>query len=367
MNALVEAARGGSVRAASRLISCIEDDPSRACSLLAEFKDCSAPRLVAGVTGAPGTGKSQLISALIREWRRREPEKRLGVLAVDPSSPRCGGAVLGDRIRMMEHATDDHVFIRSLANRGRLGGLTLGIRGSLHAMGLVGCDVVLLETVGVGQNEIEVAQVADLVAVVLAPGLGDAVQLLKSGLLEIADIVVVNKADRPGADRLFAELNAMLSLSSAARRQTKTFLVSAIENRGIEELVEGIEQIAAARAAQRSSRRAESLRNEAVGAVRESAIRMFDRAIQEGALSEEAIQILMSGAGSVEQAAAALMEAVVRRMRPQGAMPADNGIADNHDGPSETLTRPRLAPRSAVDIRPAMETIHDARTNPRPG
>ena len=327
MNALLEAARGGSVRAASRLISLIEDDPARACALLAELNNCPAPRLAAGITGAPGAGKSLLINELLKAWRKREPERRLGVLAVDPSSHRSGGAVLGDRIRMMEHAGDERVFIRSLANRGRLGGLTLGIRESLRVMGLVGCDVVLLETVGVGQNEIDVAQVADLVVVTLAPGLGDDVQLLKSGLLEIADIVVVNKADRPGADRLFAELNSMLALCDSPR--PLTFLASALEHRGIDELVEGVERLAAAQDVARAPRRAQSLRQEVACAVRESAIRSLDRAIAAGTLSEQAIERVLSGQASVEQAAAKLLAAAVQPAPPPGAPPtgAAAGIA----------------------------------------
>lgn len=309
MNALVESARRGSLRAASRLISCVEDAPSRAFELLAEFKDCPLPRLVVGITGAPGAGKSQLINALIGIWRRRQPERRVGVLAVDPSSPRSGGAVLGDRIRMMEHAADEQVFIRSLSNRGRMGGLTLGIRGSLRVMGLVGCDVVLLETVGVGQNETEVAQVADLVAVVLAPGLGDSVQLLKSGLLEIADVIVVNKADRPDAERLSAEL-ASLPPGANGPERPPILLVDSIHRQGVDELAEAIERLAAQRSDAILARGNESLKRNIVGALRESAQRLIDRALEDGAPGDEAIERLLSGQTSVEQLAVELMESI---------------------------------------------------------
>lgn len=334
MNALVEAARGGSIRAASRLISCFEDDASRAFSVLAGSDDWPVARLVAGITGAPGAGKSRLISSLVAAWRRRQPEKRIGVLAVDPSSPRSGGAVLGDRIRMMEHATDERVFIRSLSNRGRMGGLTLGIRASLRAMGLAGCDVVLLETVGVGQNEIEVAQVADLVVVVLAPGMGDAVQLLKSGLLEIADIVVVNKADRPGADRLFAELNAMLSLGDPVKRRPLSCLVSSLENRGVEELLEGIEQIAAARETERACRRARSLEQEVAAAIREAAIRSFEHALNDGSIGQRAIERVLHGGASVEQAAAEVIDAAANRATPL----ADLGMTPSQEPVREPVS-----------------------------
>lgn len=346
MNALVEAARGGSFRAASRLISLIEDEPSRAFRLLAELKDRPAPRLTVGITGAPGAGKSQLINELLKAWRQREAEKRLGVLAVDPSSPRSGGAVLGDRVRMMEHAGDERIFIRSLSNRGRLGGLTLGIRQSLRVMGLVGCDIVFLETVGVGQNEIEVAQVADLVVVTLAPGLGDTVQLLKSGLLEIADIVVVNKADRAGAERLFAELNAMLALCDSPPKPT--FLASALEHRGIDELVESIDRVAAAKLAANPGRRNESLAEEVASAVRESAIRALDRACAAGTLSQPAIGRVLSGETTVEQAAAELLAAAAEHSSPPNAAPAAATAAS---------PKPRGANAAAPSAHPAERTI----------
>ena len=166
--------------------------------------------MLVGITGAPGSGKSTLTDAIVREFRRRRPDRRVGVVAVDPSSPFTGGAVLGDRVRMMRHATDPMVFVRSLASRGHLGGLALGVKGIVHVMGLLGCERVIIETVGVGQSEVEVAGVADLVMIVLAPGLGDSVQLLKAGLMEIGDLFVVNKADRPGAERLHGDLLAML-------------------------------------------------------------------------------------------------------------------------------------------------------------
>jgi LAO/AO transport system kinase len=199
-------------RAAAKLMTLLSNEPQRLPQLFEGMTRWPQPRLVLGVTGAPGSGKSTLSDHLVAEFRRRHPDSRVGVLAVDPSSPFTGGAVLGDRVRMMRHATDPNVFIRSLATRGHLGGLTLGVRGMLRVMGLIGCDLVLLETVGVGQSEVEVAGVADLVMVVLAPGQGDSVQMLKAGLMEVGDIFAINKADRPGAAMLFAQLVSVLRM-----------------------------------------------------------------------------------------------------------------------------------------------------------
>ena len=198
VRAIADGAGAGRTRAAARLMSLLENEPERLPELFVGSADWPQPRLVLGVTGAPGSGKSTLTDALVAEYRRRHPERRVGVIAVDPSSPFTGGAVLGDRVRMMRHATDPLVFVRSMASRGHLGGLTLGVRGVLRVLGLIGCELVILETVGVGQSEVEVARVADLVLIVLAPGQGDSIQLLKAGLMEIGDVFAVNKADRPG-------------------------------------------------------------------------------------------------------------------------------------------------------------------------
>lgn len=230
-------------RAAARLMSLLEAEPHRLPEL---FRDVPAagwpqPRLVLGVTGAPGSGKSTLTDRLLSEYRRRWPDRRLGVVAVDPSSPFSGGSVLGDRVRMMRHATDPYVFIRSLATRGHLGGLTLGVRGVLRVMGLIGCDVVIVETVGVGQSEVEVAAVADIVAVVLAPGQGDAVQLLKAGLMEVGDLFVLNKADREGAGHLHSQLLSTLALLSHDAERPDVLLTTAADGSGIPELADALD------------------------------------------------------------------------------------------------------------------------------
>ena len=208
-------------------MSALENEPTRLPALLRataqtlnieDPADLPQPKVLLGITGAPGSGKSTLTDALITAYRRRHPDKRIGVIAVDPSSPFTGGAVLGDRVRMMRHATDPMVFVRSMASRGHLGGLSLGVKGVIRAMGLIGCELVIVETVGVGQSEVEIAQVADNVLVVLAPGQGDSVQLLKAGLMEIGDWFIVNKADREGAAQLYSQLTSALHMHLVSGR-----------------------------------------------------------------------------------------------------------------------------------------------------
>lgn len=336
MRQLVEQARGGSIRAASRLISLVEDDPARIPELFSGLAHWPRPRLVVGLTGAPGVGKSSVADRLIAVYRRRFPERRIGVLAVDPSSPVTGGAVLGDRIRMMAHATDPLVFIRSLSSRGQFGGLTLGARGSLRVMGLVGCDVVLLETVGVGQSEVEVAGVADVVCVVLAPGQGDGVQLLKAGLLEIGDLFIVNKSDCGGADQLERELAAALALGHRrAARDVRTgtgaalpapdsgatpmppiYRVSARDDQGFGELVDGIEALHRRVVAERQAAREQSVRREVRAAIVEAARRRIEQALGANGRAEERVQRVLAGEATVASLAEELIRAVARDPSP---------------------------------------------------
>ena len=224
---LIAAARAGSPRAAGRLLSLVESD--RRDEVLASLGPSSVR--VVGITGPPGAGKSTTIGALVGAYRQRG--LRVAVLAVDPSSPFSGGALLGDRIRMSAHINDPEVLIRSVATRGHLGGLAAAVPAALRLLGALGYDVILLETVGVGQSEIEIAAVADPTVVILNPGAGDAVQAAKAGLLEVADIVVVNKADREGAAQTVRDLRA----------ETKAPLVSMVAARGegLAELVETID------------------------------------------------------------------------------------------------------------------------------
>jgi LAO/AO transport system kinase len=212
---LVDRARDGQPRAVARLISLVEDASPQLREVARILAPFTGRAQVIGLTGPPGVGKSTSTSVLVSAFRKQG--KRVGVLAVDPSSPFSGGALLGDRVRMQDHATDPGVFIRSMATRGHLGGLSWATPQALRVLDAAGCDVVLIETVGVGQSEIEVVSLADTTLVLLAPGMGDGIQAAKAGILEVADVFVVNKADRDGADATARDLKYMISLGRRDR------------------------------------------------------------------------------------------------------------------------------------------------------
>jgi LAO/AO transport system kinase len=207
---LVSRAREGEPRSVGRLISLVENASPQLREVMAALTPHAGNAVVIGLTGSPGVGKSTTTSALLTALR--EQGKRVGVLAVDPSSPFTGGALLGDRVRMQEHATDPGVYIRSMGSRGHLGGLSWATPQAVRVLDAAGCDVVIVETVGVGQAEVEIASLADTTVVMLAPGMGDGIQAAKAGILEIADIYVVNKADRDGADHTMRDLRNMMNL-----------------------------------------------------------------------------------------------------------------------------------------------------------
>ncbi|MGH7762571.1 MAG: methylmalonyl Co-A mutase-associated GTPase MeaB [Candidatus Dormibacteraceae bacterium] len=226
--------RSGDVRALARAISLVERrDPSVRTLEESLRKERRAPGVV-GFTGAPGTGKSTLVDGVVALLRRRGSS--VAVLATDPNSPFTGGAILGDRIRMQRHALDPKVFIRSMGARGHLGGLSLATREAIRLLGAFGFDEVILETVGVGQSELEVAAVADTTVVVLTPNLGDGVQMIKAGILEIADVLVVNKADLEGHVRVMTELRSMLSLAPKGNWKPSIIATAAARQQGLDEL-----------------------------------------------------------------------------------------------------------------------------------
>jgi len=203
--------REGDVRTASRLIRNLEDDLPEAKSAIKRIFPHTGRAHVIGLTGSPGAGKSTLVDALISSFRKKE--RTVGVLAVDPTSPFTGGAILGDRIRMQRHAEDPGVFVRSLATRGALGGLSKAVGDAVHVLDVMGKEIIMVETVGTGQQEVEIINHSHTVIVVLVPGMGDEIQAIKAGIMEIADIFVINKADRDGATQLYSELTAMLNMA----------------------------------------------------------------------------------------------------------------------------------------------------------
>ncbi|MGW0084388.1 methylmalonyl Co-A mutase-associated GTPase MeaB [Streptomyces sp. NPDC003393] len=243
VSSLVAQAREGRPRAVARLISLVEGASPQLREVMAALAPLTGNAYVVGLTGSPGVGKSTSTAALVTAYRKQG--KRVGVLAVDPSSPFSGGALLGDRVRMSEHASDPGVYIRSMATRGHLGGLAWAAPQAIRVLDAAGCDVILVETVGVGQSEVEIASQADTSVVLLAPGMGDGIQAAKAGILEIGDVYVVNKADRDGADATARELNHMLGLGeSRAPGDWRPPIVKTVAARaeGVDEVVEALEK-----------------------------------------------------------------------------------------------------------------------------
>jgi LAO/AO transport system kinase len=230
----------GDPRGIARGISLVENNPEEGPALVRDLFARSGRAFLVGITGAPGAGKSTLVDGLISRWRKAG--RTVGVLAVDPTSPFSGGAMLGDRVRMQAHAQDDGVFIRSMATRGHLGGLARATTDAALVLDAAGKDFVAIETVGVGQDEVEIARTADVSVVVLVPGMGDDVQALKAGVMEIADVFVVNKADRDGADRAVAEIEALLGLHTYKEGEWRPTIVrtQATTGRGLDELIDNI-------------------------------------------------------------------------------------------------------------------------------
>ena len=241
--ALVEAARAGSARAVARLISLVEDGHPALREVMAALAPHSGRAHIIGITGSPGVGKSTSTSGVVGALRARG--QRVGVLAVDPSSPFSGGALLGDRVRMQEHVLDPEVYIRSMASRGHLGGLSWTTPQALRVLDAAGCDVILVETVGVGQSEVEVAGLADTTIVLLAPGMGDGIQAAKAGILEIGDVFVVNKADRDGADATVRDIRHMISLGDRSEPglwRPPVIKTVAARGEGVDEVMEAIDK-----------------------------------------------------------------------------------------------------------------------------
>jgi LAO/AO transport system kinase len=235
----VDRIRAGEVRALARAISTIEDNRPESRELLKALFNFTGRARVIGLTGAPGAGKSTLVDQLAREYRKQE--RTVGILAVDPTSPYTGGAILGDRIRMQSHHADAGIYIRSMATRGNLGGLARATTDAATVLDAAGKDIVLIETVGVGQDEIDIVRLADVTVVILVPGMGDDVQTIKAGIMEIADIFVINKSDREGADRVEREIRSMQSLAIRSDKWTPPIVKTvAMDGKGVPELAAAI-------------------------------------------------------------------------------------------------------------------------------
>ena len=241
IDSTVERILGGDTRSLARAITAVENASDERGELLKRLFPLSGKATLVGVTGAPGAGKSTLVDRLAAAWRQRG--KSVGIIAVDPTSPFSGGAILGDRIRMQGHTGDSGIFIRSMATRGSLGGLARATSDVASVLDAAGRDIVLIETVGVGQDEVDIARLADVTLVLLVPGMGDDVQTIKAGIMEIADIFVINKADHPGADRLNQEIRSMLSISPRADNWTPPIVHTvASQGAGSDELLAAIDQ-----------------------------------------------------------------------------------------------------------------------------
>jgi LAO/AO transport system kinase len=298
---IADAILKGEIRAAAKLMREIDDGLPRALDTLKLLYPHSFKAQIWGITGSPGVGKSTLTDALVSKLRGEG--KTVGVVAVDPTSPFSGGAILGDRVRMQRHATDDGVFIRSLATRGHFGGITASTRGVVTVMAAMGKDVVIIETVGVGQDEVDVVAAADTTLVVTVPGMGDDVQAIKAGILEVGDVFVVNKADRSGVEATVSQLEAMLAMERDAPRHAgwKPPVVQTIasQSTGLDDLLQAIaghrDVLMGDDGRLLAERRRERARMEVMDILRARTLRMLEERLQANGRLEEMADAIAEG------------------------------------------------------------------------
>jgi len=301
MTKAVERVIAGDVRTVARLIRDIDDRVPEVREILKALYAHTGHAYVVGITGAPGVGKSTLVDQMVAHLR--QAEKTVGVLAVDPTSPFSGGAILGDRIRMQRHSLDEGVFIRSLATRGHFGGLTQSTRSAIDILDAMGKDYILVETVGVGQDEVDVVKSAQTTIIVVIPGMGDDIQAIKAGILEVGDIFVINKADREGADKTLNELRQMIDMGQQKYKEGKwtppILKVEAVFDRGVAELLEVIEKhrayLMAAGGDQHLLRRTLRIREELAEMVKNRLVQEVLDQLIEGGEFERAVEAVLAG------------------------------------------------------------------------
>jgi LAO/AO transport system kinase len=289
----------GDVRAVARLIRDIDDMVPEARAILKELYPFTGKAYVVGITGAPGVGKSTLVDQMVVHLRRAE--KTVGIIAVDPTSPFSGGAILGDRVRMQRHSMDEGVFIRSMATRGYFGGLTQSTKSVIDVLDAMGKDYILVETVGVGQDEIDIVQSAHTTIIILIPGMGDDIQTLKAGILEVGDIFVINKADREGADRALMDLRGMIEMDEKRYKdgwKPPILTAQAVYDKGVKEILDEVEKhrrYLTSSSERLSRHRYEKTRNNLAEMIKDKIVHeVLDDIIHSGEF-EEAIQLVMKG------------------------------------------------------------------------
>jgi LAO/AO transport system kinase len=310
MENTIKKALKGDPRAIARLISLVESESTFAHEIMKAIYPHTGKAHLIGVTGAPGAGKSTLVDKIISRYK--ELGKSVGIIAVDPSSPFSGGAILGDRLRMQQHALDPSVFIRSMGTRGSLGGLSRAAYEAALILDACGKDIVIIETAGVGQTEIDIVRIADTVILLLVPGMGDDVQIMKAGIMEIADIFVVNKADREGADKIVAEVNLMLDIAGERSWRPPVLKAIAESGQGVDDIIRAVEEhrLNLQKSEEGKKRRSSRIRHEVEEILRRDIARIVEKEWEERS-SNDLIEALASRRSDPYTEAGRLLEDIL--------------------------------------------------------